>query len=986
MIIEAQPEQGSPIGSARLQSILWIAAIALIYFLVARFSLSFIFKPEGIAAIWPPSGIFLSAILLTRRNLRPYLIVALFLTDLAAEMLAGIPPVVSLVYSVSLAGDALLGAWLFRRFAGERPNFRQARQVIGFLLLCVLLSNALASILAALASAIFLKSPFGTSWLWWCSSDGVGSLLVTPLVMSLAFEFRNKFAEFKPRRFIEGAILILLTAFLSNYVFAHFLDNSWFILLLNIFISPFLIWAALRFNVTGTAITLGILAVTILRYAIAGAFASLGFSSNLEAIILVQVYIAMASIPSILLAAVIAERKQVEENIRSLARFPAENPNPVLRIDRDGNLLYANQAAFHQLTNWELELGKPAPEVIRNPALEVIEAQKEKTMNILHGERIFSISVAPAQKSEDVNLYVRDVTERMKAEEKLTSNQKRLNDLNELQDLLLRSNPVQQKLQFVTENIVQVLGADFARIWIIKPGDRCEFGCMHAQVTEGPHACRFRERCLHLMSSSGRYTHTDGRAHGRVPFGSYKIGLIASGEEARFLTNEVSTDPGIHDRAWAKELGLVAFAGYRLVDANGAPLGVLALFSQQAISAEQDTFLQGIAHITSQVLLAAQAEEKLAQEQYLLSTLLDSLPDDLYFKDRHSRFTHMSESHAKRFGLNDPAEALGKTDFDFFTEEHARSAFEVEQKIIATGQPVIDLEEKETWPDGRVTWVNTTKMPLLDQAGNIIGTFGISSDITDRKRNELVQDAIYRITQTAITSEGIDELYHSIHSILGELIPAENFFIALIEPASGEISFPYYVDQFDEPPVGMTPQQGLTGYIIRTGRPLLATRDDIERLVQQSQVERVGSMSVDWMGAPLKVEGRMIGVMAVQIYTPGSHYDQEDLHLLEFVSTQVAQAIERKRMEQEIRNLSLTDELTGLYNRRGFTLLAEQEVKLAHRIKRSMLLFFGDVDNLKTINDTHGHAQGDQALREISAILKGIKDSCGACYSKATLW
>jgi len=124
------------------------------------------------------------------------------------------------------------------------------------------------------------------------------------------------------------------------------------------------------------------------------------------------------------------------------------------------------------------------------------------------------------------------------------------------------------------------------------------------------------------------------------------------------------------------------------------------------------------------------------------------------------------------------------------------------------------------------------------------------------------------------------------------------------------------------------------------------------------------------MGAPLKVEGALIGVMAVQIYTPGLHYDQEDLNLLEFVSTQVAQAIERKRMDEEIRSLSLTDELTGLYNRRGFTLLAEQEVKLSHRINRSMLLFFCDVDSLKGINDAHGHAQGDLGLQEVATILK----------------
>ena len=115
----------------------------------------------------------------------------------------------------------------------------------------------------------------------------------------------------------------------------------------------------------------------------------------------------------------ITERKQAEEATRSLARFPAENPNPVLRIAWDGNLLYANQAAFHLLANWELELGKPAPEVLRNPAREVITTQKEKTVNISHGDRIFSISLALGQKSEDVNIYASDVTERVQAEERI---------------------------------------------------------------------------------------------------------------------------------------------------------------------------------------------------------------------------------------------------------------------------------------------------------------------------------------------------------------------------------------------------------------------------------------------------------------------------------------------------------------------------------------------------------------------------------------
>ncbi len=243
-------------------------------------------------------------------------------------------------------------------------------------------------------------------------------------------------------------------------------------------------------------------------------------------------------------------------------------------------------------------------------------------------------------------------------------------------------------------------------------------------------------------------------------------------------------------------------------------------------------------------------------------------------------------------------------------------------------------------------------------------------DITERKQNQLIQDAIFRITQMAIISDGIDILYQSIHTILGELIPAENFFIALYDPVNELISFPYYIDQYDEKPSSPTQVNGLTGYVIRSGRPLLATREIFNQLVETGEVESIGTQGEDWLGVPLKIEGRIMGVIGVQSYTPGIHFHQNDVDLLEFVSAQVAQVIERNRLVEEIHDLSLTDELTGLYNLRGFTLLAEQELKLARREKRTLLLFFGDVDNLKTINDTLGHTQGDLALRELSTILK----------------
>ncbi len=490
-----------------------------------------------------------------------------------------------------------------------------------------------------------------------------------------------------------------------------------------------------------------------------------------------------------------------------------------------------------------------------------------------------------------------------------------------------------------------------------------------------------------------------------------------------------------------------------------------------------------------------QVEIALAEERNLLVTLMDNLPDMIYFKDAQSRIIRSNRAHARRVGLNDPDQMIGKTDFDLFGEEHARAAYEDEQEIIRSDQPLLDKEEKEIFQDGNALWVSTTKMPLRDQQGRIVGTFGISRDITERKRVEealresedryrrlvetfpigviihsqgrvvfanlasakvigatnpaeligksvielvhpdyrelalkrirqsfsenvpaptmeekfiqldgipidvqvtalpfsdagkpamltvfnditarkqveKLQDAIYRISQAADHAQSLDSLYPSIHAIIQEVMVADNFYIALFDEKNGLLSFPYSVDERDPHFPPRKPAKGLTEYILRTGRTVLCDEALYQGLIQRAEIELVGAHSPIWLGVPLIVEGKVIGVMVVQDYINDRAYGEREVRILEFVSTQVAQAIVRKRLEEEIRSLSLTDELTGLYNRRGFTLLAEQEVKLAHRMKRAMLLFFGDVDNLKTINDTWGHAQGDLALQEISAILK----------------
>jgi diguanylate cyclase (GGDEF)-like protein/PAS domain S-box-containing protein len=124
-------------------------------------------------------------------------------------------------------------------------------------------------------------------------------------------------------------------------------------------------------------------------------------------------------------------------------------------------------------------------------------------------------------------------------------------------------------------------------------------------------------------------------------------------------------------------------------------------------------------------------------ERDLLNAFLEHIPDTVFFKDLDSRFLRISRAAAGRFGLADPQQAVNKTDADIFSSEHADQALRDEKEIIRTGQPVIGIEEKETWPDGRENWVLTTKVPLKDRDGQIIGTMGIAHDITDRKQAEV---------------------------------------------------------------------------------------------------------------------------------------------------------------------------------------------------------------------------------------------------------
>jgi diguanylate cyclase (GGDEF)-like protein/PAS domain S-box-containing protein len=249
-------------------------------------------------------------------------------------------------------------------------------------------------------------------------------------------------------------------------------------------------------------------------------------------------------------------------------------------------------------------------------------------------------------------------------------------------------------------------------------------------------------------------------------------------------------------------------------------------------------------------------------EEDLLKAFLQHIPDGVYFKDRHSRFVRISRSLALRFGFNDPAEVISKTDFDVFSEEHARQAFDDEQQIVRTGEPIIDKEEKETWPDGSETWVLSTKLPLRDSRGEIIGTMGISREITERKRVE----------------RELQEYRTRLEDLVG----------------------------------------------VRT-----AELQRANELLEQDVAAR-------------KVTEQELALKAQELAA--------------------SYAV--------LQNISQIDDLTGLYNRKGFLALAEHRMKLALRNAEAFSVAFVDLDGLKEINDSLGHETGDRALVEVANVLK----------------
>ncbi len=343
---------------------------------------------------------------------------------------------------------------------------------------------------------------------------------------------------------------------------------------------------------------------------------------------------------------------------------------------------------------------------------------------------------------------------------------------------------------------------------------------------------------------------------------------------------------------------------------------------------------------------------------------MDLLLDAICVVDKEGRYVFVSASFERIFGYT-PAEVIGKRMIDLVHPEDRDMTLRTASGIMS-GNPQFHFENRYVRKDGLI--VNIMWSARWSEEHQL--RIAVARDITRRKHAEAIQSALYAMSEATHAAEDLPTLYQQLHKIIGDLLPAANFSIALYDEKSGEISFPYHVDEQASLPGTQTLNSDTPcAEVIRSGQPLLLNPDNAEGLPENLR-QHARNDSRSWLGVPLESRNGTIGALVVQSHAGHAHYTLGDQELLQFVSTQIAAAIERKQMVASLQYLALYDRLTQLPNRELFHDRMQLALARAQRGQAQLSLLYLDLDKFKEVNDTLGHGAGDLLLKKVARRLE----------------
>jgi len=364
-------------------------------------------------------------------------------------------------------------------------------------------------------------------------------------------------------------------------------------------------------------------------------------------------------------------------------------------------------------------------------------------------------------------------------------------------------------------------------------------------------------------------------------------------------------------------------------------------------------------------------EKKLKETRKMFASLFENSPEAALYHDENGRIININSRFTKLFGYT--LEEIKDRNID---EGMIHPKDKIEEGKRLTKKALKGFAEYETIRKKK----DDTLVPVIISASPVIidgkyqGAICSYKDITKRKQNEKLNSVLYNISKAANSRISLDQLYPLIHKELGTIIDTSNFYIALADEKEDKVYFPYHVDEKDDnfPILHFKDTNSLTTYLVKIGQPLLVSYKQIKQMIDKGELNPLGTLTNKsvWLGVPLKIEDRIVGAMVVQSYINPHLYTEKDIKLMEFVSEQIATAIQRKQLEEEMEKLAYFDTLTGAYNRGYGLAILDRQLKLARRKKYKILLAYIDIDDFKKINDTFGHEEGDQVLTEVVKLLK----------------